>query len=435
MFAARSKPQFSTTDVFPLTDAIMDFDDSAAEVVRLSRREVDVRRLPGQRTLFQKWLIAISLVSLYLMVVVVFHALGMVQTETIMALGAMIGGGLLLFLAVFKSGLNRKFAEKRLKFPIVACALAALLVVFYLDPVTQIALAPFAFVALAYGMYRIQRVQAYLLGFLFLAGYATVVALHYWEQQNEALLRLELMHLLALGAAFPAFLFLIAKVQLLHHILHRASRKIKNIQEDAQRDTLLGCFNRRYIVAALEEQRQVADETGIPLCLAVIDLDHFKRINDELGHLGGDEVLRHFARVAQDNVRAGDIFGRYGGEEFLLIFPATSLLPALNTCERIRAQVEAQAWKGLSRGKVTVSIGVTQYVPGESVLEFFSRADTATYLAKEGGRNQVVVEEPTRKGDPSVTVERIPDEDEDLEPDVTQPSPLEPERRFASSRG
>lgn len=123
MFAARSKPQFSTTDVFPLTDAIMDFDDSAAEVVRLSRREVDVRRLPGQRTLFQKWLIAISLVSLYLMVVVVFHALGMVQTQTVMVLGAMIGGGLLLFLAVFKSGLNRKFSEKRLKFPIVACAI------------------------------------------------------------------------------------------------------------------------------------------------------------------------------------------------------------------------------------------------------------------------------------------------------------------------
>ncbi|MDQ1258284.1 MAG: diguanylate cyclase, partial [Pseudomonadota bacterium] len=105
------------------------------------------------------------------------------------------------------------------------------------------------------------------------------------------------------------------------------------------------------------------------------------------------------------------------------------------TCERIRAQVEAHPWKGLLKSRVSVSIGVTQYVPGESVLEFFSRADTATYLAKEGGRNQVVVEEPTRKGDPSVTVERIPDEDEDLEPDVTQPSPLEPERRFASSRG
>jgi diguanylate cyclase (GGDEF)-like protein len=159
------------------------------------------------------------------------------------------------------------------------------------------------------------------------------------------LLRLELMHLLALGAAIPAFLFLIAKVQLLHHILHRASRKIKNIQEDAQRDTLLGCFNRRYIVAALEEQRQVADETGIPLCLAVIDLDHFKRINDELGHLGVTRCCATSPVSPRRTCVPGTFLVATGGG-VLLIFPATSLLPALNTCERIRAQVEAHAWKG-----------------------------------------------------------------------------------------
>ena len=77
----------------------------------------------------------------------------------------------------------------------------------------------------------------------------------------------------------------------------------------------------------------------------------------------------------------------------MLIFPATSLLPSLNTCERIRAQVESHAWTGLLKGRVTVSIGVTQYVLGESVLEFFSRADTAMYMAKEGGRNQVVIDQ------------------------------------------
>ncbi len=432
MFSARKKPQFSTTDVFPLTDAIMDFDDSASEGVRLSRREIDVRRLPGQRTILQKWLIVICLLSLYLMVLVVFHAMGLVQPRTVYTLLGMAGVGMLVFFALFKLRLNQWFAEKRLKFPVVITALTGMLVLFYLEPVTQIILAPFVFVALAYGMYRIPRSAVYFLGFYLLAGYAAVVGLHYWEQQNEALLRLELMHFLALCTAVPAFVFLIGKVPLLHHILHRANRKIKNIQEDAQRDTLLGCYNRRYIVAALEEQQQLADETGIPLCLAVIDLDHFKRVNDQLGHLGGDEVLRTFARVAQDNVRAEDIFGRYGGEEFLLIFPGTSLLPALNTCERIRAQVEAQVWKGMPHGRVTVSIGVTQYVPGESVLEFFSRADTATYLAKEGGRNQVVVEEPTRKGDASVMPQRIPDESDDLEPESTMPTPLRAEQRYAN---
>ena len=77
---------------------------------------------------------------------------------------------------------------------------------------------------------------------------------------------------------------------------------------------MLGCFSRRYILAALEKQTQLADESEIPLCLAVLDIDHFKRINDELGHLGGDEVLRTFARTAQQGVRGGDVFGRYGGK-------------------------------------------------------------------------------------------------------------------------
>jgi diguanylate cyclase (GGDEF)-like protein len=176
--------------------------------------------------------------------------------------------------------------------------------------------------------------------------------------------------------------------------LLKASTKIKDIEESAQRDPLIGCYNRRYIVAVLEEQKRVADETGTDLCLAVIDLDHFKLVNDEVGHLAGDDVLRTFARIAQDNVRQGDVFGRYGGEEFLLVLPETSLLAALNSAERIREQVESYAWSGKLKRSVTVSIGLTQYIPGESGLDLFSRTDTAMYMAKRGGRNQVVVEEP-----------------------------------------
>lgn len=429
----RGKPSFSNTDVFPLTDAIMEFDDSSAEVAYRPRRQSDTSTIRGSRTTAQKWLIAIGLMSLYLLATVVFYTLGMVRLTTLYVLIGCIAFFSVVFFALFKTGAHFRFREKRLKLPIVISALSCMLLLVYLDPVMQILMAPFSFVAMAYGMYRISRGYVYLLVFGLLAGNALVVALHYQQQQNNALLQLELLHFVSLAVAMPAFVFLIGKVQLLHRILHRASRKLKNIQEDAQRDTQLGCFNRQYVVAALEEQKQLADETGIPLCLAVIDLDHFKRINDELGHLGGDEVLRTFARVAQDNVRVGDILGRYGGEEFLLIFPATSLLPALNTCERIRAQVESYPWQGMLQSRVSVSIGVTQYIPGESMLEFFSRSDTAMYMAKEGGRNQVVVEEPVGKGDPSVTVSLL-DEDFDV-PARGVPSgfPMEEARRRASS--
>jgi diguanylate cyclase (GGDEF)-like protein len=130
------------------------------------------------------------------------------------------------------------------------------------------------------------------------------------------------------------------------------------------------------------------------------NLDHFKRINDEVGHLAGDEVLRVFTKLAQQSVRREDIFGRYGGEEFLLLLPGIALLDALNTVERIRALTETRLGllSKLER-KVTVSIGLTQYISGESVLDLFARGDMAMYLAKTGGRNQVVVEEPTESRD------------------------------------
>jgi len=398
MLFGRKNP-FSATDAFPLSDAVMEFDDSSSAMVRPARRALDSFGARPQPSSRQEWLATGALISLYTLALVVFWSLGMVDAETVGVLAAMIAAGCAVFWVVLYSGAVQKIRQRTLKLAIVTTALACMLGIFYLAPVTQILLTPFAFVAVSYGIFTVPRRICLVLATGVLLAYALIVWLHYAQQQNDALLRLELMHLLALLVSLPAFIVLMGKVQRLYRSLYRASRKIKNIQEDAQRDPLVGCFNRRYVLAALEEQKQLADESGIPLCLAVLDLDHFKRINDELGHLGGDEVLRTFARVAQQGVRGGDVFGRYGGEEFLLIFPGTSLLPALNTCERIRAQVETYAWTGLLKGRVTVSMGVTQYVLGESVLEFFSRADTAMYMAKEGGRNQVVVEEPISKDD------------------------------------
>lgn len=398
LFSARRRLGFAHSEGFPMSEQMASgFADSAASSSQFGRRQTDLNRLRRSRSSAHKWLVVLGLLLGFCAVAVVYRSMGYIQTRTLLALAMLVLVIPVGFLALFHGRWNLKFREKRLKLPIVVCALASMLWLVYLDPAMQMLLTPFVFVALAYGMYRISRNRAFVLAFGVLVGYAVVIALHFLEQGNVALLKLEFMHFVALATALPSFVYLTGKVPLLHMVLNRASRKIRSIEADAQRDALLGCYNRRYIVAALEEQKQLADETGLPLCIAILDLDHFKRINDEMGHLGGDEVLRTFARVAQQSVRDEDIFGRYGGEEFLLVFPQTSLLPALNTCERVRAQVESHAWGADMRCRVSVSIGVTQYVRGESVLEFFSRADTATYLAKEGGRNQVVVEEPVER--------------------------------------
>lgn len=395
--SGRGQPGFAHSEDAHFSNSVNSgFADSADFLSRPSRRESDAQRLRRSGSARQKWLIALLLVTCYLLATAVFALMGVVAWKSIALLYAAAIFALTVFVLVVRWGWQANRSEQRLKLPIALVSFVFMLALVYLEPATQILLGPFAFVTLAYGMYRVPRNASLFLVAVLLLAYAGVIAAHYAQQQNSALLRLEILHFASLALSLPGFVYLTGKASLLHRILNKAGHRIRTIEADAERDVLLGCYNRRFIVQALEEQKLLADELNIPLCIAILDLDHFKRINDEMGHLGGDEVLRAFARVAQQTVREDDIFGRYGGEEFLLVFPGTSLLPALNTCERLRAQVEAHPWPAPMRGRVTVSIGVTEYVRGESVLEFFSRADTATYLAKEGGRNQVVVEEPVR---------------------------------------
>lgn len=359
-----------------------------------ARRHSASDRDERQFTRIRRLMLAGVLALLYMLTLGIFYLQHLIALQTLQIAIVLACTFFLLFRLCFALDWNLKAKEKNLRMPITLCSIGIMLFVGYLEPVTQLVFVPFLFLIMAFVMHRFLPRTILLLALITLAGYAGVVATHYVRHGSNAIFVLESAQLLVLAVTLPGFALLANRVQRLHNALFKANRKIRNVEEDAQRDVLLGCFNRRYIVAALEQQKRLADDAGTPLCLAVIDLDHFKRINDEAGHLGGDEVLRTFARIAQNNVREGDIFGRYGGEEFLLVLPNTSLLAALNVAERIREQVEHFAWDKKLRNRVTVSIGLTQQIPGESVLDLFSRTDTAMYMAKQGGRNQVVVEEP-----------------------------------------
>ncbi|MCK4729091.1 MAG: GGDEF domain-containing protein, partial [Desulfobacterales bacterium] len=123
----------------------------------------------------------------------------------------------------------------------------------------------------------------------------------------------------------------------------------------------------------------------------MLDIDHFKKVNDQYGHLAGDDVLEELARLIRQNIRDVDAVGRYGGEEFIIILPKTDLSSALNVTERIRKAIEMAGIKD-SEGNVfsiTVSQGLASYKPGEDKHSFISRADDALYAAKENGRNRV----------------------------------------------
>jgi diguanylate cyclase (GGDEF)-like protein len=127
-----------------------------------------------------------------------------------------------------------------------------------------------------------------------------------------------------------------------------------------------------------------------PLALMMMDLDLFKAINDTYGHGVGDEVLRHFATLVQENVRAADIVGRWGGEEFIVMMPGQTMEEARDGAERVRAAVERAT---LSEGvRITVSIGLASFHGDDTVDSWIQRADLALYASKASGRNRVSVE-------------------------------------------
>lgn len=166
-------------------------------------------------------------------------------------------------------------------------------------------------------------------------------------------------------------------------------------QEELERlanfDSLTGLHNRRAILHRLDEHiKQVRRYEG-ELSLIMLDIDYFKKVNDQYGHLIGDEVLENVAVLMQQNVRNTDSVGRYGGEEFIIVLSETDLSLALIVAERLRNAIEAAEMRD-SEGNmfgITVSQGVSSYKPGEDKQSLISRADDALYRAKQNGRNRV----------------------------------------------
>jgi diguanylate cyclase (GGDEF)-like protein len=163
------------------------------------------------------------------------------------------------------------------------------------------------------------------------------------------------------------------------------------INELAIRDELTGSHNRRHLIGLIEQERERVVKGAQAFCVCLLDIDFFKRINDTYGHAAGDAVLRSFAVTVQKQIRESDAFGRYGGEEFLLMLPETTLEDAMLFAERVRMGIERLMFRDISSDlKVSVSIGVAQFRMGETIGQTVTRADEALYTAKSSGRNRVV---------------------------------------------
>ena len=176
-------------------------------------------------------------------------------------------------------------------------------------------------------------------------------------------------------------------------LVKRLNEVQTHLRHMAVTDELTGLRNRRYIVERLEEEFQRSRRTGRPLGLIMLDIDHFKQINDAYGHIFGDVVLRVIASRIKSSLRKHDLVGRVGGEEFLVVCPESSLEDTVVVAERIRNIINGEEiGDGVYHVRIALSAGVTMLTAGDdSADKVFSRADTALYKAKEEGRNRVVV--------------------------------------------
>jgi diguanylate cyclase (GGDEF)-like protein len=156
-------------------------------------------------------------------------------------------------------------------------------------------------------------------------------------------------------------------------------------------DELTTLANRRHMNELLAQEERRCEACGGPTCLALMDIDFFKRINDRFGHAAGDDVLRAFAQATRAELREGDVLARWGGEEFLLLLPNTAADNARTVLERMRARVAALEPCGGMEHRVSFSAGLSVWRTDEPIIETVNRADQALYAAKAAGRNRLIV--------------------------------------------
>lgn len=250
-------------------------------------------------------------------------------------------------------------------------------------------------VPLLYGILALTVRNFIQVSIIFLIQYG-VLHLALWQLRPQVLeTSLELVQLFV-------FIMVLAEVALIGGFISGLRDKVRQrnqelkdamerIQELVNIDELTGVYNRRRIVQALSEESNRLRRTPGAFSLGIMDVDHFKDVNDTYGHQAGDEILRELAKAVVGELRAIDSFGRYGGEEFLLVLPQTALAGARIKSERLCKTIAGLRFKGLpSDFSVSVSVGVAEAFPQENTEDTLARADRALYVAKENGRNQVV---------------------------------------------
>jgi len=326
------------------------------------------------------------------LIVTALYALGMIPGLPALIYLAMILALDIGFIAAIKTGFNLRFKDPSLTTPQITLSVLPVIYImfFVMDPQARMALLLMGTSSLLFGIFGLSRRGMLQLAGVILAGYlALLLALYLWApgRINPSL---EVVVVFAYACVLGINAYIGSSVAMMRQKLKIQNRELADL---ARLDPLTRLPNRRSLMAQLmkESARSERHHSGQQaLCVSMLDVDNFKQINDTWGHEVGDRILCQIGEAMRSMMREGDFVGRFGGEEFLIILPETSLEAARTLAVRICDNIAAMQFVELPAGeRVTVSLGVAVQQRGEHIESTLKRADDALYRAKDSGRNLV----------------------------------------------
>lgn len=314
----------------------------------------------------------------------------------------------LLFHVLIRSGYSERWKDPAMTAQQMAVGVIFITALLYFTHELRGALLSIYFMIMTFAVFGLTRGQMILMSLFVLFCFITMVALQAWLEPGSLIPSMAFGHVSILALGLFWFVYVGGYIRNLQHRVRRqrgilqeqrseladANARLEQAMEKMEQlviqDQLTGLFSRHHFLGRLSEELARAERTGHRFHLALIDLDHFKAINDSYGHNAGDEVLRRFALIAAESVRRSDLLARYGGEEFIILFPEGDIDDITTVVERLRAAFgEYQYGAELGNQQVTLSAGIAASREGDSVDTITERADRALYQAKEKGRNRI----------------------------------------------
>jgi diguanylate cyclase len=303
--------------------------------------------------------------------------------------------GLFGFFVLMRADINLRFADPAMTMQQMVFAIVAMAAAYVINPPVRGMLLMIVALVLMFAAFTLSPKASRALGMfaVTLLGLVMLAMASHAPQTFDP--KVERIHFVFAAVVLPVISMLAGDLSEMRTRLKAQKAELQHalarIHKLATRDDLTGLVNRRHMEELAEMEHRRAMRSGGTLCLCLVDIDHFKRVNDLHGHAAGDEVLRQFARHAGASMRETDVLARWGGEEFLVMLPDTQTQEASMGFERLRRLLSRdETWGEYAHMRVSFSAGLTDWRLGEPLREALARADSALYEAKATGRDRLV---------------------------------------------